>query len=686
MLDSHLRPGTASDLASQRRARRTQPYANSSATSSRTLDASLSPVIRPGSSDQVTTIYLQESLASSSNSPSSGSSSTGERTPQVTHTLALQRGSACLTCRRRKLKCDANKPACTSCVRTGRSQTCSYDDGLPKSRVQILTGKVRDLEEKILAMESARNGSPANLPRQGQLTPTSTSADALPYPPMIPTGDAVNPFDLMSPQGPPQDLDTWKTLAAGNSGLVDLAATLAIPTHTSPLPYSRQSTLDSVYKITPWWEQDEIPSGMQKHLLDIFLPRRWEVGTEIDDKRLWASLSQPPANQPHPCFLNGMYLVACSFSGEKALEDLESVFLAKARKGMEVSLVQGDRLIDFIRASSLVSFYYYSKGRLLEGHHLSSTTARFMIACGLHRMSSIRWRPQSEYGHIDLVDGGGGVPGLQNALLRNTDGPSLIPRPRDTIERNEYIHAFWQPILQSGYQTIISFYSGSPGAADMSRDRHSQALRIKTMCLLARAARLSSALESGKLELKPDLVIVDERIYVIIARYPDPALRFKHEVCEQAIVECMRTLPSEVEKTGPEWTIALLVLRLLDAKARATLLAATVQLHASLSNSFVSSREKACVAARESIEVLRRLQYVQVPGGMCLLFGLFQLDWAVVRNFYIAERMRLHAEGDPTGPETVSGHIRELTTEMTRVPARFSSIKGAMMDAPSKEI
>lgn len=37
-----------------------------------------------------------------------------------------------------------------------------------------------------------------------------------------------------------------------------------------------------------------------------------------------------------------------------------------------------------------------------------------------------------------------------------------------------------------------------PGTADLSQDRNGQALRIKTVCLLARAARLSTALESGQ--------------------------------------------------------------------------------------------------------------------------------------------------------------------------------------------
>ncbi|QRW15339.1 Fungal specific transcription factor domain [Ceratobasidium sp. AG-Ba] len=702
MLDSHPRP-TSSDLPAQRRARRAQPYTPSSSSSSlRTLDVSLSPPILRSDSQQ--TVLRLDELASTSNSPNSGSSSVGERTPApTTHTIALQRGSACLTCRRRKLKCDASESD-TSLNRypidthgfldietsphahpTGRSQTCTYDDGLPKSRVQVLTSKVRDLEEKILAMETTRNGSPPNLAHQGQLTPAS-STDALPYLPMIATGDAV--FDLLSPPKTPQDLDIWHSLATGDNDIVNLAANLStFPTQT--IPYPQQAALDTVRKLTPWWEQEEVPSGIQLRLINIFLPRKWEPGTEVDEQRLRASLSQPSASQPHPCFLNAIYLVACSFSGDKVLEDLEHVFLAKTRKSMELSLVSGDRLIDFIRASSLLSFYYYSKGRLLEGHHLSSTTARFMIACGLHRMSAARWKPQSDYGYIDTVDAGGGY---QNTMLRDLDGPSLIPRPRDIIERNEYVHAFWQVYMndlggglvtglpisvadseittswpgrltddtflaQSGRQTVLQFYSGLPSTADVSQDRHSQALRIKTMCLLGRAARLSLAKEA--------------------ARYPDPNLDSKHASCERAIAECMRTLPQDLEQVlGYEGSVALMV-------ARATLLAAMIQLHAPLAMDHPVSRKKALKAANESVQVLRTLRqnYYPVPGGILLLFGL---DWAVVREFFVNEHVRLTVEGDQASADVIEGYIHEIEAEMMKLPTRFSSIKAVMSSTTGK--
>lgn len=500
---------------------------------------------------------------------------------------------------------------------------------------------------------------------------------ALPVPdlhPYVPTGPADGGTYSSNPFGPAEDLNFWKLVGTENNALIDLAATLAEPTPAA-LPYPRDDALDTIGKLTPWWELDEIPSGMQQHLLNIFLPRGWEPGVAVDLPRFWASLSAPAASQPHQCFLNAMYLVGCLFSRDKSFEDLESVFLTKTRKGMETSLVQGDRLIDFVRASSLLSFYYYSKGRLLEGHHLSSTTARFAIACGLHRMSSTRWWPQAENS-----DPFGEGSTSQNSALRVAEGPNLIPRPRTSAERNEYIHAFWTVYMQdlggglvtglptsvadseittpwpvpltddlqlgphSEYPTIVAIYSGLSGTADMSHEHHTQALRVKTMCILARATRLSSALVS--------------------TRFPDPSLWFKHEACEKAIAECSRTLPRDLQQLGIEGAVASLV-------ARATLLAATVQLHSSLAATRPNSRDKCVAAANESMEVLRSLRFTHITGGQLLLFGL---DWAVITEFYASERLRLLSEGKPAFADSIDRNIQEITSEMSNVPPRLSGV------------
>lgn len=77
---------------------------------------------------------------------------------EMSHTV-LQRGSACLSCRKRKLKCDAVRPACRKCVTAGRAEECNYDDGKQKTRTQLLQEKVKELEDKLKTLESVSAGS-----------------------------------------------------------------------------------------------------------------------------------------------------------------------------------------------------------------------------------------------------------------------------------------------------------------------------------------------------------------------------------------------------------------------------------------------------------------------------------------------------------------------------------------------
>lgn len=52
---------------------------------------------------------------------------------------------ACVICRRRKLKCDGNKPKCATCARLGHQ--CSYDEVRRKSGPK--RGYVKDLEARL---------------------------------------------------------------------------------------------------------------------------------------------------------------------------------------------------------------------------------------------------------------------------------------------------------------------------------------------------------------------------------------------------------------------------------------------------------------------------------------------------------------------------------------------------------
>ena len=59
--------------------------------------------------------------------------------------MAKSKRIACVICRKRKLKCDGNKPKCATCARLGHN--CAYDEVRRKSGPK--RGYVKDLEARL---------------------------------------------------------------------------------------------------------------------------------------------------------------------------------------------------------------------------------------------------------------------------------------------------------------------------------------------------------------------------------------------------------------------------------------------------------------------------------------------------------------------------------------------------------
>ncbi|KZS88812.1 hypothetical protein SISNIDRAFT_254324 [Sistotremastrum niveocremeum HHB9708] len=72
----------------------------------------------------------------------------------------LFRGTACLVCRRRKIKCDGRRPFCEQCRKVRLEDECQYDDGQHKSRHQLLTEQIEALQNRIQELEEAYNPEP----------------------------------------------------------------------------------------------------------------------------------------------------------------------------------------------------------------------------------------------------------------------------------------------------------------------------------------------------------------------------------------------------------------------------------------------------------------------------------------------------------------------------------------------
>ena len=81
-----------------------------------------------------------ESQDSISPSDQNGTIAAGEETG-----AAKPKRIACVICRKRKLKCDGNKPKCATCARLGHN--CAYDEVRRKSGPK--RGYVKDLEARL---------------------------------------------------------------------------------------------------------------------------------------------------------------------------------------------------------------------------------------------------------------------------------------------------------------------------------------------------------------------------------------------------------------------------------------------------------------------------------------------------------------------------------------------------------
>jgi hypothetical protein len=69
----------------------------------------------------------------------------------------LSRGGACEFCKRRKLKCTAELPACAACIRAGKE--CVYSQKKQRSRVRVLEDRLMELERKLEKGDTGANGT-----------------------------------------------------------------------------------------------------------------------------------------------------------------------------------------------------------------------------------------------------------------------------------------------------------------------------------------------------------------------------------------------------------------------------------------------------------------------------------------------------------------------------------------------
>ncbi|KAG7086441.1 hypothetical protein E1B28_002395 [Marasmius oreades] len=412
-------------------------------------------------------------------------------TRKIEKSTPLQRGLACLACRKRKLKCDGKRPVCSSCIKMKRDGECEYEDKKQKSRTQKLKEKLAMLEERIRELEgpedgesgtaAASSGSPGLYDPPVQLHDTaqllglpdldnidfSTLADVGGSRPVSvagwPSFSASSSASSSSGSlGPVSRSVTGSPFATGSDNEVDLDQLLSISISGSNMefsnPFNNGLVNTSFSNLLHWDPKSPLPEENKQILLDIFYAHRHQCWFDGDFSRfdptksphLHVQQMHQQVTEPHPALWNSIYLLACYFARSPFLVELENNFLTRTLHEITVALDNSDRLSDVVQASCLLAVYLFSNSRILEGYCHSFSAARLAVGLGLHQLQhpkSFSSQGASYRSDNSPSTSSNPLPGLITGLGPSGASPIPIPPPKNSFELRNRISAFWQVFM-----------------------------------------------------------------------------------------------------------------------------------------------------------------------------------------------------------------------------------------------
>ncbi|TBU42090.1 hypothetical protein BD309DRAFT_867035 [Dichomitus squalens] len=230
----------------------------------------------------------------------------------------LNRGAACLPCRKLKAKCDGNKPACGRCIANNRPDDCEYATGAEVTRSRLLEENIALLESRIRELENPTEGTPSvqlHDPRKHTAAPSQTRTPA--------SGPSVALYPV---------------------GVVQPAAHIPEP------------TLQEV-----------------QVLIQTFMTHASQLGFFLNPTRfLHRTQGHSPANDP---LMSAVYLWGSRLSSSNTLRNRETYFAERATQAAAATTMMtqtgapGNGVLHIIQAEVLLANYFFATGRLLEGRY-----------------------------------------------------------------------------------------------------------------------------------------------------------------------------------------------------------------------------------------------------------------------------------------------------------------------------
>ncbi|KAK4959473.1 hypothetical protein LTR10_004278 [Elasticomyces elasticus] len=317
---------------------------------------------------------------------------------------------ACVLCRKRKLKCDGNRPSCSTCTRL--QHDCSYDEVRRKSGPK--RGYVKALEARLAQVET-----------------------------LLKTQD--DPPNSRRDNGPPKDMaPEYENIAIGRENSNMLPHTQrAIDRHDMPaqalFPNSMLGTSTSGNTSAPVeepfpWEMiglgldEPLPTQeVVNDLNQIFFDKIHPSVPMIHRPRYYAAMNLAPHMRPPVCLRYAMWANAAAVTDK--YEALQEHFYFRARKYIQQDEMKGhgESMITTAHAQTwvLLATFEFKSMYFPRAWMSSGRGSRMAQMMGLHRL-----------------DGAG------------LDVKQCLPPPKDWTEREERRRTFWMSFCTDRYSSI----------------------------------------------------------------------------------------------------------------------------------------------------------------------------------------------------------------------------------------
>ncbi|KAH9837136.1 uncharacterized protein C8Q71DRAFT_796541 [Rhodofomes roseus] len=367
---------------------------------------------------------------------------------------SLRRNQACLACRKRKLKCDAARPHCGTCVKQWQAlisvpppvgyahptePQCSYDpvDGLAVAPELDSAERIRQLEDQILQLKSRLQQQQRTL-ASGSASPPSATRFTHHHG----GSGSLSASSSRSSAGSPNVSGmavTHPSLDYGNGLSTNSPDSQGRSSASSPEMTRPGSGPDPLMDVLcAGWDPYLPEPSVLNHYVDVFF-RCDPCSTRMFDRPgFLASLHLNPRDPkfPHSAILHAMCAAASRYASSDSMilpdgtrrDRFAELHVSKTREYIDSTMATGSDIFPVMQACSILSWYFYQEGRWVEVWIFAGFQTRVAVPLGLN------------------------FPGTFSHQTSNAPG-AYLPPPSDFKELEHRRRTWWMTIM---FDRIVS--------------------------------------------------------------------------------------------------------------------------------------------------------------------------------------------------------------------------------------